>query len=68
MEIPYEMENCAGTCEGTLDKGKPCPHKSPENLCQCCGLYFCDICWDQHDECEPCSDCGQMHITTPCPV
>jgi hypothetical protein len=61
-ELPEEMKNCAGPCKG------PITVADDHNLCHCCGLYFCDICWDKHDECEPCSDCGQMHITTPCPV
>lgn len=60
--IPYEMTNCAGPCKG------PIANNDAENLCFCCGLYFCDICWDSHDECELCVNCGQMHITTPCPV
>ncbi|TDI17453.1 MAG: hypothetical protein E2P05_02260 [Acidobacteria bacterium] len=57
-------------CEGTIDKGKPCPNtiKESENMCQCCGLYFCDTCWDKHDDCEPCSDCGQIHIHSSCPA
>jgi len=70
--IPIEMRKCAGPCEGTLENGAACletiKKSDPENLCHCCGLYFCDACWDKHDQCEPCSDCGQMHITTPCPV
>jgi len=61
-ELPEEMKNCAGPCKG------PIKVTDDDNLCHCCGLYFCDACWDKHDECEPCSDCGQMHITTPCPV
>lgn len=61
-ELPEEMKNCAGPCKG------PIANNDDDNLCHCCGLYFCDVCWDGHDQCEPCSDCGQMHITTPCPV
>lgn len=60
--IPIEMTNCAGPCKGPIKKS------DAENLCFCCGLYFCDACWDSHDQCELCVNCGQMHITTPCPV
>ena len=40
-------------------------HKEEEELCQCCGQYFCIPCFDEH-ECEPCEDCGQTHITEGC--
>lgn len=68
---------CSLMLEGELKLAEPKPEPweicskcemetAHENLCQNCGQYFCFSCWDRHDDCEPCSDCGQIHITETC--
>ncbi len=66
IEIPADMMTCA-KCDLNLNKAWDAG--AGENLCQNCGQYFCDTCWDTHSfdmDCEPCSDCGQIHITESC--
>ena len=65
MEIPNRPMNwgCA-SCEHWISKEE-------EEMCQNCGEYFCIPCFDKHGfdlDCEPCSDCGQIHIMEGCPA